>query len=795
MGDDPSEPAEKVLKRKRITQACNSCRAKKSKCDGKAPVCGRCAGYSYHCTWGDQAQQNPATPPALQHLSPSASGMERFREVRAVYDQLVQSVCLQIPKESRARVLNCLAIVQARVESLAQGESADADAGAGDGAGASTATSHTGTGTPGQSPRYLGEISDVHFCHVVTQIAKLGDGGDAVGDIDNYDPDHLPDRCPPPTMLHDLPEPAEMDGELQTYFSTIHFAYPFVSKASFSSRLEPLRAEGDPSGVAPSWLSLFYSILAIGAYYNSFRQDQKPAEIPHQRLFQQSLAWYEYESQERSVTQIAALLAQCFYLLATSQIERCWVSLGLAIRLGQSIGLHTSMERHSRSGAAAVADDGTPADSFEMRSRLWYCMYVLDRLLALQLGRPAAISDHDCHVPIPTRLADLEADDDDDDDEVTPQNTATPLRGASHNKKEGKRDRSQYFACMIEFSSIIGRVLRETYHPRRGITDSLESTRSCDRLLLAWKDKLPRFLRFDAGHVFEKSVTFKRQRNMLAIKFHHLRTLIHRPYLCYPHLSSQKAQLAVVAAVAPDQLARIRAYGATCTLEAQAIIHLLHHVARPADIVIDYPWWQMISCLVCAGSVLVLAGAFFHGGDDDEHLNTTTTYCGTAAALGEDVETCVQVLHELSRHSHGAKLASRMMKNIRARGARISAARLPSIPPLALSDATAVAVTATVARSDKERSEGDHVAPVITGAVGDYGVESGSSNSFGFHVEETTTTPSSFRFDVLEGTLQLGPVDGGGGDVVLDVGLGDAGLWPMVVPDTMNWPDEFLDRS
>ncbi|KAK8048107.1 hypothetical protein PG996_016171 [Apiospora saccharicola] len=622
MGDDPSEPAEKVLKRKRITQACNSCRAKKSKCDGKAPVCGRCAGYSYHCTWGDQAQQNPATPAALQHLSPSASGMERFREVRAVYDQLVQSVCLQIPKESRARVLNCLAIVQAR------------------------------------SPRYLGEISDVHFCHVVTQIAKLGDGGDAVGDIDNYDPDHLPDRCPPPTMLHDLPEPAEMDGELQTYFSTIHFAYPFVSKASFSSRLEPLRAEGDPSGVAPSWLSLFYSILAIGAYYNSFRQDQRPAEIPHQRLFQQSLAWYEYESQERSVTQIAALLAQCFYLLATSQIERCWVSLGLAIRLGQSIGLHTSMERHSRSGAAAVADDGTHADSFEMRSRLWYCMYVLDRLLALQLGRPAAISDHDCHVPIPTRLADLEADDDDDDDEVTP-----------------RRRRRR---C---FSSIIGRVLRETYHPRRGITDSLESTRSCDRLLLAWKDKLPRFLRFDAGHAFEKSVTFKRQRNMLAIKFHHLRTLIHRPYLCYPHLSSQKAQLAVVAAVAPDQLARIRAYGATCALEAQAIIHLLHHVARPADIVIDYPWWQMISCLVCAGSVLVLAGAFFHGGDDDEHLNTTTTYCGTAAALGEDVETCVQVLHELSRHSHGAKLASRMMKNIRARGARISAARLPSIPP------------------------------------------------------------------------------------------------------------------
>lgn len=129
---------------------------------------------------------------------------------------------------------------------------------------------------------------------------------------------------------------------------------------------------------------------------------------------------------------------------------------------------------------------------------MWYSLYVLDRLLALQLGRPPAISDQDCHVSIPRRIAELELDDQDGRASGAPQKVET-------------RYRSDYFTCVVEFSSIIGRVLRETYHPRRDMEASLKSTEACDKQLLEWKKRLPRSLRFDSGHVFEKSVTFKRQ--------------------------------------------------------------------------------------------------------------------------------------------------------------------------------------------------------------------------------------------------------------------------------------------
>lgn len=140
----------------------------------------------------------------------------------------------------------------------------------------------------------------------------------------------------------------------------------------------------------------------------------------------------------------------------------------------------------------------------ESRGRVWYCLYVLDRLLALQLGRPPAISDEDCHAPIPHPLTELDLDSQEGKDPST-------------NNEGDSRRSSDYFASTIKFSSVIGRVLRETYHPQRQFQASLRSTSSCDKQLLEWKMGLPRHLRFDLGHVFDKSPIFKRQVVMIAL--------------------------------------------------------------------------------------------------------------------------------------------------------------------------------------------------------------------------------------------------------------------------------------
>jgi hypothetical protein len=130
---------------------------------------------------------------------------------------------------------------------------------------------------------------------------------------------------------------------------------------------------------------------------------------------------------------------------------------------------------------------------------------VLDRLLALQLGRPPAVHDDDCNVSLPSRLA---------DGDINWENGEDALPPAPEGPSAG-----DYFLSVISLSRIIGYVLRGVYGPRREDASTgrmLASTRSLDQQLLDWKSGLPRTLRFDLGHAFEASVTFRRQVRKLA---------------------------------------------------------------------------------------------------------------------------------------------------------------------------------------------------------------------------------------------------------------------------------------
>lgn len=228
---------------------------------------------------------------------------------------------------------------------------------------------------------------------------------------------------------------------------------------------------------------------------------------------------------------------------------------------------------------------------------------------------------------------------------------------------------------------------------------------------------------------------------MLAIKFHHIRTLIHRPYLCYPHLKGHNIQ-----ALLPDQHAQIREYGNTCVQEAKAIAHLMYNVSDTSDIVLNYPWWQMVSCLVCAGSVLVLADTFAKYEPQGD--------VSAASGLSEDIETLVHVLHALSGNSNGAKLACSMMRSIRARSARISVNTSVDSSSGVLPEATPGTSTSTI--------EDDRIEEAYS-----------YCNTLG--------DPSS--------GLAVGQM----GDVGLETNSGDPNLWPMVIPDWMNWSTEFLE--
>jgi len=141
---------------------------------------------------------------------------------------------------------------------------------------------------------------------------------------------------------------------------------------------------------------------------------------------------------------------------------------------------------------------------------------------------------------------------------------------------------------------------------------------------------------------------------MLAVKFYHLKALIHRPYL-----SSSKIVRSCSNPTLFFESERQRIYlcEKRCIAAAQQTARLLHNVEDKKSLVHGFPWWQMISCLICASSILLVASICIDRKNEAEDIDW--------AAVEEDAEVCLTVFQALSTNSNAARLARDMMQGLK----------------------------------------------------------------------------------------------------------------------------------
>jgi hypothetical protein len=92
VGSNPSKPQGPLQKRRRVTRACDECRRKKIKCDGKQP-CTHCTVYSYECTYDQPSnrRRNPA-PQYIEALE------KRLQKAEAILRSVLPGLDLDDPK-------------------------------------------------------------------------------------------------------------------------------------------------------------------------------------------------------------------------------------------------------------------------------------------------------------------------------------------------------------------------------------------------------------------------------------------------------------------------------------------------------------------------------------------------------------------------------------------------------------------------------------------------------------------------------------------------------------------------
>jgi hypothetical protein len=304
---------------------------------------------------------------------------------------------------------------------------------------------------------------------------------------------HSPEENSP---RYTLPEKSLADNLVDVYFDRVHPLYPFVHEGVFRSEYEKIGTNSINSTFPPSWYAVLNMIFASSCEFcDAVPETEVPKTVaPFVARSRDIIFSQVFKSGNLELVQ--ALLLMCHYLQGTMELNECWNLAGLMIRTGVSIGLHLTPERLPITMVEK-----------EVRKRVWWGCFILDRTLSWKFGRPTSIqSTNALDLPLPLAVDDQYIH----SDSLAPrQPTARPPIAA-------------FFLHTIKLAQVIDQILQVLYTTSRKelqqrgpdksvISHILGQAVLLDGQLQDWWDDAPLHLRPHSriadGQIFQRQQT------------------------------------------------------------------------------------------------------------------------------------------------------------------------------------------------------------------------------------------------------------------------------------------------
>ncbi|OIW27851.1 hypothetical protein CONLIGDRAFT_579699 [Coniochaeta ligniaria NRRL 30616] len=191
----------------------------------------------------------------------------------------------------------------------------------------------------------------------------------------------------------DLPPKALVDQLLHAYYTSAHTMTPILHWPAFQQGVEDLYKLGKPRDASPpTFLSVFFSVLAVGSLFS-------PDSHLHHRptlgaeMIEAARQFVDVWANDYVLDHARTFTLMSYFLSEMNMKSAACTWLGMALSVAQDLGLQSEL-------------GPWPFIEGEMRRRTWWTIYVLDRSLALELGRPTLIDDSDCDVSLPAAVDD-----------------------------------------------------------------------------------------------------------------------------------------------------------------------------------------------------------------------------------------------------------------------------------------------------------------------------------------------------------------------------------------------------
>ncbi|KAF4967221.1 hypothetical protein FSARC_5200 [Fusarium sarcochroum] len=304
-----------------------------------------------------------------------------------------------------------------------------------------------------------------------------------------------------------LPPKAIADELIRNYFDFGLSTSRFVHQPSFRESYEQLYGVNAGVGLDHGTLALIYMIMALGSHYSKVNNTWCGYSASVQ-FYDMAKLQLEKQSSHSTFASLQARLLFTHYLLNHSRMHEAWSIFGIVVRQAQALGIHRRSTRPTNNHII-----------HEYRKRLFWVIYINDRVLSSIFGRPCAIHDDDVDQEECT-LA--------NDEEIT-VSTCQPVSD----------DTFCSAAALVHYARlarILGKILGEFYRPAsksRTMTQLSESATEIDRLLNVWQDSLPPYLNYVVLPPSALSIITQRQMCTLKLSYAHASLLLYRPFILY----------------------------------------------------------------------------------------------------------------------------------------------------------------------------------------------------------------------------------------------------------------------
>ncbi|KAF2637163.1 hypothetical protein P280DRAFT_483055 [Massarina eburnea CBS 473.64] len=593
-------------KRRRIARACDMCRKKKIKCDGKMPACTHCLNYKTECifTQVEKKRQPPKGAKYIEGLENRLARMESLMRLSGVLpeddDGSTDLATLEKRLADRAQ-RNSATPAPARERRQSSVTSADKPADA-------TATPtqpglpspRSGTASPeppqqpqpppqqarpartGRNGRDEDALAEM-MCSLVTNNCgetryigsssgfsifspkgiqwvndKTGDASfqemistDAIEDNKwiQWRPDVFEDIFKR-RVYRPLPPKPEALSLLKDYFENFNCMFPLFHEPTFMHLVDKHYSK-DPYEGSGWWASLNVALaFAHRLRVMSNLVPQEEDEKAWQYLKNAMSVQVELTMRNTDLLSVQALLGIGLFLLGTPNPQPTYFFVAAAIRLSHSIGLH-------KKGAGFSLN----SSEVEQRKRVFWIAYMLDRDICLRSGRPPIQDDDDMNVELPS--------------EDPPDNIGNiPLA-------DGK-GKMNLFRAMCTFSIIQSHVYKRLYSvkaTKQTDGELLNTIGELDKELETWKDEIP--LEFRPEHEIKASHTpLILQVAVLHLGYYNCLTTIHRMSVHHGYWTSRLSNFAIQGLNARPLNPRVFMSAQLCVQAARASIHLLKYIPK-----------------------------------------------------------------------------------------------------------------------------------------------------------------------------------------------------------------------